>query len=308
MLTPQPTALTIAGSDSGGGAGLQADLKAFEAHGVFGMSVVTALTAQNTRGVTAVHEVPAAFVTAQIDAVAADLPVGAVKTGMLASPDVVGAVADGIARWALGPVVVDPVMVAKGGQALLRPEAVGALVGRLLPLAALATPNAHEAAILAGFPVHDLADARRAARAVLALGPAAVLVKGGHLDGEADAVDVLVTADGAETLFREARIDTVHTHGTGCTYASAIAANLARGFALVEAVGRARAYLQEAIRHAAGSGAGTARRAISGSSPATRRLGSRNGRQPLRRIFTWSPSGGPAIFGARCEALAAMRP
>ena len=251
-----PTALTIAGSDSGGGAGLQADLKAFEAHGVFGMSVVTALTAQNTRAVTAVHEVPAAFVTAQIDAVASDLPVGAVKTGMLASPAVVAAVADGIERWALGPVVVDPVMVSKGGQALLHPDAVEALVRRLLPLADVATPNAHEAARLAGFAVRSLADARRAAHAILAMGPRAVLVKGGHLDDEPDAVDLLLTSDGTETLFREARIATVHTHGTGCTYASAIAANLARGIALGEAVGRARAYLQEAIRHAPGLGGG----------------------------------------------------
>ncbi|HEX8386576.1 MAG TPA: bifunctional hydroxymethylpyrimidine kinase/phosphomethylpyrimidine kinase, partial [Rubricoccaceae bacterium] len=205
MPDPFPTALTIAGSDSGGGAGIQADLKAFEAHGVFGMSVVTALTAQNTREVTAVHEVPPAFVTAQIDAVASDLPIGVVKTGMLASPAVVEAVADGIERWGLGPVVVDPVMVSKGGQALLHPEAVEALVRRLLPLAALATPNAHEAAALAGFPVRSLADARRAAHAILAMGPRAVLVNGGHLDDEPDAVDVLITAVGVETLFREAR-------------------------------------------------------------------------------------------------------
>ena len=256
MLTPQPTALTLAGSDSGGGAGLQADLKAFEAHGVFGMSVVTALTAQNTRGVASIHAVPPAFVTAQIDAVASDLPVGAVKTGMLASADVVEAVADGLARWRLGPVVVDPVMVAKGGQSLLEASAVEAVVRRLLPLADLATPNAHEAAALAGFSVRSLADARRAAAAILALGPRAVLVKGGHLDNEPDAVDLLLTADGAETLFREARLDTVHTHGTGCTYASAIAANLARGHGLVEAVGRARAYLQQAILHAPRLGGG----------------------------------------------------
>ena len=253
---PFPTALTIAGSDSGGGAGLQADLKAFEANGVFGMSVVTALTAQNTRTVAAVHEVPPAFVTAQIDAVASDLPVGAVKTGMLASPAVVEAVAEGIARWRLGPVVVDPVMISKSGHALLRGDAVEALVTHLLPLADVATPNAHEAARLAGFPVRSLADARRAATAILAMGPRAVLVKGGHLDDEPDAVDLLLTAGGAETLFREERLETPHTHGTGCTYASAIAANLARGFALAEAVGRARAYLQEAIRHAPGLGGG----------------------------------------------------
>ena len=260
---PFPTALTIAGSDSGGGAGLQADLKTFEAHGVFGMSVVTALTAQNTRGVAAVHDVPAAFVAAQIDAVAADLPVGAVKTGMLASAEVVEAVADGIARWRLGPVVVDPVMVATSGDLLLRPDAVAALVARLLPLADLATPNAHEAAVLAGFDVRTLADARRAAAAILALGPRAVLVKGGHLDSlprssgaGADAVDVLLTADGTETLLRNPRLATTSTHGTGCTLASAVAANLARGLDLAEAVRRARAYLQQAIWHAPGLGGG----------------------------------------------------
>jgi len=250
-----PTALTIAGSDSGGGAGIQADLKAFEAHGVFGMSVVTALTAQNTREVTAVHAVPPAFVGAQIDAVASDLPVGAVKTGMLADAAIVDAVADGIERWNLGPVVVDPVMISKSGHALLAPEAVAAVAMRMMPLADLVTPNAHEAARLAGFDVRTLDDARRAADALLAMGPRAVLVKGGHLDGEADAVDLLVTAAG-ETVFREERIDTPHTHGTGCTYASAIAANLARGLDLETAVGRARSYLQEAIRHALPLGGG----------------------------------------------------
>ena len=249
------TALTIAGSDSGGGAGVQADLKTFEAHGVFGMSVLTALTAQNTREVAAVHEVPAAFVAAQIDAVAGDLPVGAVKTGMLATPGVVAAVADGIERWSLGPVVVDPVMVSKGGSALLAPEAVAAVVARMLPLADLLTPNAHEAARLTGADVRTLDDARRAARQLLALGSSAVLIKGGHLDDEPDAVDLLLTADG-ETLFREDRIDTVNTHGTGCTYASAIAANLALGVPLAEAVGRARRYVQGAIRHGLDLGGG----------------------------------------------------
>ena len=243
---PLPTALTIAGSDSGGGAGIQADLKAFEAHGVFGMSVVTALTAQNTREVRAVHAVPPAFVAAQIDAVAEDLPVGAVKTGMLASVEVIEAVAEGIGRHRLGPVVVDPVMVSKGGHPLLDPDAVGAVRQRMLPLANLVTPNAHEAARLAGHDVRTLADARRAAHAILEMGPQAVLVKGGHLDGEADALDLLLAASG-ETVFRERRIDTPHTHGTGCTYASAIAANLARGLGLAEAVGRARRYLQRAI-------------------------------------------------------------
>ncbi|MEM6288976.1 MAG: bifunctional hydroxymethylpyrimidine kinase/phosphomethylpyrimidine kinase [Bacteroidota bacterium] len=250
-----PTALTIAGSDSGGGAGIQADLKAFEAHAVFGMSVVTAITAQNTQAVTAVHEVPVDVIAAQIDAVAEDLPVGAVKTGMLGSTAIVEAVASGIERHALGRVVVDPVMVSKGGHPLLADEAVAAVARRLLPLADLATPNAHEAARLTGIEVATLDDARRAAAMILRLGPKAVLVKGGHLDGEADAVDLLLTEAG-ETLFREVRIDTPHTHGTGCTYASAIAANLARGYALVEAVGRARAYLQEAIRHGLALGGG----------------------------------------------------
>ena len=254
MPTP-PTALTIAGSDSGGGAGAQADLKAFEAHGVFGMSVLTALTAQNTQDVTAVHAVPPEFVTAQIDAVAGDLPVGAVKTGMLMSPEIVEAVAEGLARWELGPVVVDPVMVSKSGDALLEPEAVATVARRMLPLADVVTPNAHEAARLTGLDVRTLDDARRAARRILEMGPAAVLVKGGHLDGEADAVDLLLTADG-ETLYREDRIDTPNTHGTGCTYASAIAANLARGLELADAVGRARRYLQQAIRHAHALGGG----------------------------------------------------
>ena len=250
-----PTALTIAGSDSGGGAGLQADLKAFEANGVFGMSVVTALTAQNTREVTAVHEVPPAFVTAQLDAVVADLPVGAVKTGMLASAEIIDAVAGGVARHGLGPVVVDPVMVTTGGDPLLRADAVAAVRDRMLPIADLVTPNAHEAAVLAGFDVRSLDDARRAARVILDLGPGAVLVKGGHLDGEADAVDLLLTEHG-ETLYREERIATTSTHGTGCTYASAIAAWLARGLGLEDAVGHARRYLQDAIRHGLALGGG----------------------------------------------------
>lgn len=255
-LASHPTALTIAGSDSGGGAGIQADLKAFEANGVFGMSVITALTAQNTREVTAVHAVPPAFLAAQLDAVASDLPVGAVKTGMLGTADVVEAVAAGLARWHLGPVVVDPVMVSKGGHPLLAPDAVAAVRARMLPLADVLTPNAHEAEALVGFPVRTLADARRAADALLAGGPRAVLVKGGHLDDEADAVDLLATADGEEWTLRMPRLDTPHTHGTGCTYASAIAARLARGEDLLTAVTRARAYLQAAIATAPGLGGG----------------------------------------------------
>ncbi|MEM0963254.1 MAG: bifunctional hydroxymethylpyrimidine kinase/phosphomethylpyrimidine kinase [Bacteroidota bacterium] len=250
-----PTALTIAGSDSGGGAGIQADLKAFEANGVFGMSVITAITAQNTHAVTAVHPVPTDVVTAQIDAVAGDLPIGAVKTGMLGTPELVEAVVEGITRWVLGPVVVDPVMISKSGDALLAPEAISSVARHLLPLADLATPNAHEAARLTGADVRTLDDARRAARQLLDMGPKAVLIKGGHLDDEANAVDLLMTHDGGQ-LLREERVDTPNTHGTGCTYASAIAANLARGFPLAEAVRRARAYLQQAILHALDIGSG----------------------------------------------------
>ena len=250
-----PTALTIAGSDSGGGAGLQADLKAFQANGVYGLSVVTAVTAQNTRAVTAAHDLPTGLVTAQLDAVAEDLPIDVVKTGMLSSAALIDAVADGLARHGLGPVVVDPVMISKSGYALLKPDAVAALTRRMFPLARVVTPNAHEAEALAGVPVQTLDDARRAAGAILALGAQAVLVKGGHLNGEPDAADLLMDADG-EAVFRAERIDTPHTHGTGCTYASAIAANLAKGHALWEAADRAKRYLTEAIRHGLALGAG----------------------------------------------------
>ncbi|MEO0560270.1 MAG: bifunctional hydroxymethylpyrimidine kinase/phosphomethylpyrimidine kinase [Bacteroidota bacterium] len=250
-----PTALTIAGSDSGGGAGIQADLKAFEAHGVFGMSVLTAITAQSTREVTRAFDLPVDLIAAQLDAVVEDLPIGAVKTGMLSSAAIIETVADGITRHELAPVVVDPVMVTTSGFSLLAPDAVEAVRTRMLPLADLATPNTHEAAALAGFEVRTLDDARRAARAILEMGPRAVLVKGGHLESESDAVDLLLDADG-ERLYRAERLDTTSTHGTGCTYASSIAANLARGFELREAIARARAYLQEAIRHGLDIGAG----------------------------------------------------
>ncbi|MEL6772521.1 MAG: bifunctional hydroxymethylpyrimidine kinase/phosphomethylpyrimidine kinase [Bacteroidota bacterium] len=250
-----PVALTIAGSDSGGGAGLQADLKAMHAHGVFGMSVVTAITAQNSQAVTAALDLPADLVQAQIDAVAGDFQVHAVKTGMLSSRVLIDAVADGIERHGLGPVVVDPVMISKSGFALLKPDAVEAVKARMLPLARLATPNIHEAEALTGQAIGTLDEAQAAAAAIHAMGPRAVLVKGGHLDGEADAVDVLY--DGTTFAFlRSPRIDTPNTHGTGCTYASAIAAGLARGFDLATAVGRAKAYLTEAIRQALSLGHG----------------------------------------------------
>ncbi|MEM6782717.1 MAG: bifunctional hydroxymethylpyrimidine kinase/phosphomethylpyrimidine kinase [Bacteroidota bacterium] len=254
-----PVALTIAGSDSGGGAGLQADLKAMHAHGVFGMSVVTAITAQNSHAVTAAFDLPTDLVAAQIDAVAEDFTIHAVKTGMLSSRALIDTVADGIEQHAFGPVVVDPVMISKSGFALLKPDAVDAVRARMLPLARLATPNVHEAEALTGQTIHTLDDAQAAAAAIHAMGPEAVLVKGGHLlldgDAKADAVDVLF--DGTTfAFFRSPRIDTPHTHGTGCTYASAIAAGLARGFDLAMAVGRAKTYLTEAIRQALPLGQG----------------------------------------------------
>lgn len=255
MTPTYPVALTIAGSDSGGGAGLQADLKAFQAHGVYGMSVVTAVTAQNSHAVTRAFDIPTEIVTAQLNAVASDYAIHAVKTGMLSSSALIHVVAEAIEHHQLGPVVVDPVMISKSGHALLQPNAMDALRARMLPLATLLTPNAHEAEALAGFPVRTLDDARRAAQSILGQGPAAVLVKGGHLEGEADAVDLLLGPDG-ELLVRSPRFDTPNTHGTGCTYASAIAANLARGFELRESVTRAKAYLTEAIRTALPLGRG----------------------------------------------------
>jgi hydroxymethylpyrimidine/phosphomethylpyrimidine kinase len=256
----KPLALTIAGSDSCGGAGIQADIKSMEANGVFAASVVTAVTAQNTRAVTAAFDLPLDIIEAQLDAVADDFTFGAVKTGMLSSAAIIGLVARKVREHGSGmrpfaPLVVDPVMISKSGFALLKPDAVDALRQELLPLATLVTPNVHEAERLTDTEIRTRADAETAARAIHALGPQAVLVKGGHLDGERDAVDVLF--DGAEVhAFRSERIDTPHTHGTGCTYASAIAAWLARGAALPEAVRRAKAYVTEAIRHGLAIGGG----------------------------------------------------
>ena len=247
--------LTIAGSDSGGGAGLQADLKAMQANGVFGASVVTAVTAQNTRAVTAAFDLPVDLIEAQIDAVFDDFTVDAVKTGMLSSSAIIEAVAGRLKDRNTAPLVVDPVMISKSGFSLLKPDAVETLRRALLPLATVATPNTHEAAHLAGFEVKTVEAAREAARRIHGFGPRAVLVKGGHLDGTADAVDVLFDGDGFHD-FAAPRLDTPHTHGTGCTYASAIAANLAKGYALVEAVGRAKRYVTDAIRHGLPLGAG----------------------------------------------------
>jgi hydroxymethylpyrimidine/phosphomethylpyrimidine kinase len=249
-----PIALTIAGSDSGGGAGIQADLKTFAAHRVFGTSAITAVTAQNTLGVTMWRAMPTDLVTAQIEAVAGDLGPDAVKVGMLASAAIVEAVAAAIAELDLPHVVVDPVMVAKGGDRLLEEDAVAALRAELLPRAHIVTPNIPEAEVLSGLTIRSVDDMRAAGTRILELGPRVVLVKGGHLDGP-ESVDVACTAH--ETFeVRRPRIATRHTHGTGCTLSAAIAANLALGLDDRLALARARDYLDGAIRHAPGIGQG----------------------------------------------------
>ena len=243
-----PTALTIAGSDSGGGAGIQADLKTFAALGVYGTSAITAITAQNTRGVFAVAPVDAATVAAQIAAVRDDIPPDAIKIGMLGAPDIVDTVAAALEGYD-GPVVLDPVMVAKSGDALLSRDAETALIARLLPRADLLTPNLPEAARLLGCaPARVMAEAQAQGRALLELGARAVLMKGGHADGP-DCIDILVTASGAVEM-AQPRLATRNTHGTGCTLSSAIAAELAKGAGLEAAVRRAQSWLHGAIRAA----------------------------------------------------------
>ncbi|EPE94710.1 bifunctional hydroxymethylpyrimidine kinase/phosphomethylpyrimidine kinase [Rhizobium grahamii] len=240
--------LSIAGSDPSGGAGIQADLKTFSARGVYGMAVLTALTAQNTQGVFGVHLVPAAFVADQIRAVFADVRVDAVKIGMIANAEIANAVADVIEEQGQIPMILDPVMVAKGGAALLDKSAIEVITRRLLPLAVLLTPNLPEAAALLR---EDVAQSREEmadqAIRLRAIGPKAVLVKGGHLVGE-DSPDVLVSAAGL-TWFEASRIATANTHGTGCTLSSALAAELAKGTALPTAVADAKLYLARAIEH-----------------------------------------------------------
>jgi hydroxymethylpyrimidine/phosphomethylpyrimidine kinase len=242
-----PIALTIAGSDSGGGAGIQADLKTFAALGVYGTSALTAITAQNTIGVTAVQALSADLVTAQIEAVAGDMKIDAVKTGMLASSAIVEAVAAAIQSLDLPSVVVDPVMIAKSGDRLFDEEALAALRSELLPRARVVTPNVPEAEVIAAMRITSLDDAREAARRIHKLGAASVVIKGGHLPGD-EAIDLLF--DGRTFAeYRTPRIDTRNTHGTGCTFASAIAAYLALGHTLPEAVGKAKEYVTGAIRH-----------------------------------------------------------
>jgi hydroxymethylpyrimidine/phosphomethylpyrimidine kinase len=246
--------LTIAGSDSGGGAGIQADLKTFHQFGVFGTSVIVALTAQNTRGVTAVHAVPLDTVRAQLDAVADDLPPAACKTGMLATVDLVEEVADGIARHRLKHYVCDPVMVATSGDRLLDADAVRSVRTRLLPLATLVTPNLDEAAILVEDPVETVPQMEKAGRSLVLQGADAALVKGGHLASD-EIVDVLVTPTGARH-FRHPRIDTTSTHGTGCTLSAAVTAGLALGQPLEGAVAQALDFVHRAMAEAPGLGGG----------------------------------------------------
>jgi hydroxymethylpyrimidine/phosphomethylpyrimidine kinase len=242
-------AVTIAGSDSSGGAGIQADLKTFSALNVYGASVITALTAQNTRGVAAIHDVPAEFITAQIDAVFADLAVNAVKIGMLSRPAAIRAVAAGLDRWQQTLVVLDPVMVAASGASLLAPDAIDVLKRALFPRALLVTPNLPEAAALLDAPLAETeAEMRAQAEQLLALGPRAVLMKGGHARGP-ESVDLLVSPSAIARLVAE-RVPTANTHGTGCTLSAAIAAGLAKGQRLAEAVSDAKHYVTEAIRAA----------------------------------------------------------
>ena len=242
---PVAKALTIAGSDSGGGAGIQADLKTFFALGVYGTSIVTAVTAQNTRGVQAVSELPPDFVAQQFDSVLPDIGTQAAKTGMLASIPLVTAVSKKIAEYQIRRLVVDPVMVAKGGHPLLRAEARQALVEQLLPLALIVTPNLHEAGLLAGLEVTDRPSMEEAARRIKALGPAHVIVKGGHLAHEA--CDLLFDGHSFRA-YTSQKLETVCTHGAGCTFSAAITAGLARGRPVPEAVATAKAFVTRAMR------------------------------------------------------------
>jgi hydroxymethylpyrimidine/phosphomethylpyrimidine kinase len=253
MTTP-PIALTIAGSDSGGGAGIQADLKTFHHFHVFGTSVITAVTAQNTRGVAGWVAVPLETIEQQIEAVATDLRPAATKTGMLADASVVATVAAGIRRHALAPLVVDPVMVSASGASLLLPDAVDSVLRALIPLATLVTPNLDEAEILVGETVRDVDAMERAGRMLVSLGATAALIKGGHLVGDA-AIDVLVHGDRVR-VYSHPRLITRSTHGTGCTLSSAITAQLARGATLEESVERAIEWVHRAMATAPDLGAG----------------------------------------------------
>lgn len=278
-----PHVLSIAGSDSSGGAGIQADLKTFTALGCFGMTAITALTAQNTLGVRAIHGVPAQMLCDQIDAVVEDIGVDAVKIGMLHSPEIVQEVASAIDRHALQKVVLDPVMVATSGAVLIDHPAIAALVRELFGRAVLVTPNLDEAALLVGRPLANEADMEAAARELLGKGARAVLLKGGHLAGDVVS-DLLLERGGQPQWMRAPRIQSANTHGTGCTLSSAIAAYLALGYALPEAVDAARVYVRGAIAAGAtvrtGSGSGPLNHAYA---PQAMRL------VPITRLLKYSP-------------------
>jgi len=247
--------LTIAGSDSGGGAGIQGDLKAMSAHGVFALSVITAITAQNTEEVTNVFELPSSIIHAQLAAVFDDFDIAAVKTGMLSSTAIVELVAKMLAPQKVANLVVDPVMVSKTGHALLKPDAIEAMKKLLFPQALVVTPNIHEAQQLSGLAIENISDARRAAKIIHGFGSKYVLIKGGHLPADR-ATDLLY--DGRFfNIYKGEFIDTPHTHGTGCTFASALAAQLARGKSVPDAVQAAKTYLTEAIQHSLAIGHGT---------------------------------------------------
>lgn len=248
-------ALSIAGSDSGGGAGIQADIKAIQANGVFATSVIAAVTAQNTVAVTQAFELPLDVIEAQIDALYDDIRIDAVKTGMLSSAAIIDLIARKMEERKVERLVVDPVMVSKSGFRLLKEEAVAVLKERLLPLATVVTPNAHEAGDLIGGTVETLEQAREAARMIHDFGVRNVLVKGGHLTRQRNAVDVLFDGQQFHT-FEAPFLDSRFTHGTGCTYASAITAGLARGFPLRESIARAKRYVTEAVRHGFAIGEG----------------------------------------------------
>lgn len=249
-----PRVLTIAGSDSGGGAGIQADLKTFTCLGAYGMSAITALTAQNTQTVSGVSAVSAAFVTQQIDAVCSDIGIDAAKTGMLFDRSIVEAVAKAVSAHRMDRLVVDPVMIAKSGDALLKEDAQSALKELLLPQAFLVTPNIPEAEVITGTAIQNESDMNDAGEAILALGPRYVLMKGGHLPGD-EAVDVLFGAD-LRREYRAPRIQTKNTHGTGCTFSAAITAYLACGLDIVDAVAEAKIYLQRTIEQSLDLGRG----------------------------------------------------
>ncbi|MGG6309570.1 bifunctional hydroxymethylpyrimidine kinase/phosphomethylpyrimidine kinase [Paenibacillus macerans] len=248
-------ALTIAGSDSGGGAGIQADLKTFQELGVYGMSAITAITVQNTLGVSNVYPLPPEAAAEQIEAVGSDLGVDALKTGMLFSAGIIDAVAERIRAFGWTRVVVDPVMIAKGGASLLQPEAVQAMKELLLPMAYIVTPNIPEAEALSGLSIRSMEDRREAAKRICGFGAQQVVIKGGHADSGDQVIDLFY--DGAEfTELVGRRIPTRHTHGTGCTFSAALTAELANGTPALQAVGTARAFIQAAIEQELGLGQG----------------------------------------------------